>query len=149
MSDEDKGFEVVDKRTGAEPEEAPTQAEPTVEATEEVAEEEHEHVHGPGCDHDHDHDEEHDHEHEAPDAYTTITWMIGLLASQAWLAMGLQINPSTGKIEKDLEQAKVCIDCAMSLSDRISAHLDEASRKELRGMISDLQVNFVNQSKEG
>ena len=147
MSDEDKGFEVVDKRAaGTEPEEAPTQAEPSAEATEEAAVQE-EHVHGPDCDHDHEHDDEH--EHEAPDVYTTVTWMIGLLASHAWLAMGLQINPGTGKIEKDLEQAKVSIDCAMALSDRISAKLDEASRKELRGMISDLQVNFVNQSKEG
>ena len=87
-------------------------------------------------------------EERAPDVYTVALWAIGLLASAGWQSMGLQINPATGKAEKDLQHASVAIDCVTALSDRISRHLDESQRRELRGLVSDLQINFVNQSRE-
>jgi len=88
------------------------------------------------------------HEHaQAADVFTIVTWMIGVLASSAWQKMGLQVDPGTGTVEKDLEQARIAIDCVISLADRISARLGDSDKRELRGIVSDLQINFVNQSK--
>jgi hypothetical protein len=137
MSD-DKGYEVVDKRAAAEePQEPEAKPEPEVEAPAEPAEEPAEEA------------PEHEHNEEAhsADVHTVVTWMIGMLATSAWQTMGLQVDPASGKVVKDLEQAKLAIDCAMALADRITGHLDENGRRELRGIISDLQINFVNQSK--
>ena len=150
---EEKGFEIVDKRgtEAAEPleeetvspaaEETPAAEapvdevdEPGVQAAEEAPGEQAEEA--PPKE-----------EQRAADVYTIVLWMVGLLASAAWQAMGLQVNPATGKMEKDLQQASAAIDCITLLSDRISRHLDESQRREMRGLISDLQINFVNQSK--
>lgn len=138
---EDKGFEVVDKRkTGAEEEAEPAEEPEASEPTEEIP---------PTEEETRDH-EEHAREATKPaDVYTIITWMIGMLASSAWQTMGLQVAPGAHEIEKDLDQAKLAIDCVMALADRVSPHLDETGRRELRGVISDLQINFVNQSKDG
>jgi len=142
MSD-DKGYEVVDKRAAAEESKEPeaqeeTEVEAQAEAAEPTAAEE---PAGEAPEH------EHDEEAHAPDVYTVVTWMIGMLATSAWQTMGLQVDPASGKVVKELEQAKLAIDCAMALADRITGHLDENGRRELRGVISDLQINFVNQSK--
>ena len=154
MSDE-QGFEVVDKRkvraeeqpdgeteaVSEEQGEAEAQAEqaaeqPAVAETQAAAESE---TPEPDAG---------QHEHaQAADIFTIVTWMIGVLASSAWQKMGLQVDPGTGTVEKDLEQARIAIDCVISLADRISAHLDDSGRRELRGIVSDLQINFVNQNK--
>ncbi|MDO8682759.1 MAG: DUF1844 domain-containing protein [Armatimonadota bacterium] len=131
---EDKGFEVVDKRGSQEVENTPDEEPVSQTPLDEAAAEE------PQA--------EQKAEEQAPDVYAMAMWMIGIFASTAWQSMGLQVNPITGKVEKDLTQAKVAIDCAKSLSDHISSHLEESQRRELRGIIGDLQVNFVNQSKE-
>ena len=141
---EDKGFEIVDKR-GAKKERASRKKRAKKEAPAEPAVEEQPAAAQPEAPQP---EAEEKHEPRPVDVYTTVTWMVGMLASSAWLAMGLQINPGTGKIEKDLAQARTAIDCVMALADRVTPHLDEAQRREMRGLISDLQINFVNQSKE-
>jgi hypothetical protein len=142
---EDKGFDVVDKRKSKAKKAAEeTEAQPEVEEQETAAEAapaEEPVAQEPEA-------EEGKQGGPSADVYTVVTWMIGMLASSAWQTMGLQIDQSSGKIEKDLVQAKVAIDCVMALADRISAHMDESGKRELRGLISDLQLNFVNQSKE-
>jgi hypothetical protein len=140
---DDKGFEVVDKRTGESAEDAEPETEPKAEAQPEVAE-------TPTAEQHENETEESEHEHDhthSPDVYTMVTWMIGMLASSAWQTMGLQVDPTCGEIRKNLEEAKIAIDCVMALADRILPHTDESVRRELRGVISDLQLNFVNQSK--
>ncbi|MDO8588594.1 MAG: DUF1844 domain-containing protein [Armatimonadota bacterium] len=135
MSD-DQGFEVVDKRkVKAEeetesPEEAVSEQQESAEMTapEEPEAEEREQA-------------------GVADVYTVVTWMIEILATSAWQKLGLQVDPGSGKIEKDLDQARTAIDCVMALSDHISPHLDDTGRRELKGIVSDLQLNFVNQNK--
>ncbi len=80
------------------------------------------------------------------DVYGMIKWVLGLMASSAWQYMGLMPNPASGKIEKDMLQAKVAIDVAVFLGDKIANHLPEDERKNIRNLINDLQVNFVRHS---
>ena len=80
------------------------------------------------------------------DVYGLMKWVIGLMASAAWQYMGLMTNPSSGKIEKDLIQAKIAIDVVTFLGDKAASHLPEDERKNIRNLINDLQVNFVKHS---
>ena len=136
---EDKGFEVVDKRGSAKakqkrraPRKAPAQPkapqeEPTSQQTEETQEAPQE-------------------EPRAADAYSIAAFALEMLAGAAWRSMGIQVDPKSGKIEKDMDEARFAIDCVMALSDKLAPRLDETALREVRGLISNLQINFVNQS---
>ncbi len=71
---------------------------------------------------------------------------IDILNQGAWISLGLISDPSTGKIEADLSQAKVAIDSVAFLTDRVESELDDETRRELRSLVRDLHLNFVRQS---
>lgn len=88
---------------------------------------------------------------EAPmppmDVYSLLTTTIALLSNGAWGWMGLTPNPFTGAMEKDLPQAKVAIDTVAFLVDRVAPRLSDAEQRDLRNLLSNLRVNFVQQSQ--
>ena len=88
-------------------------------------------------------------ENALPDIYSVLMLFLGEMRSHAWLRMGLVANPVTGMSERDLPQAKVAIDTAVFLAGQIEGVLPPEERLPLRAMISDLQINFVEQSKRG
>jgi hypothetical protein len=70
-----------------------------------------------------------------------------MIAEQAWLQMGLRLAPGKKEPKKDLVQAKVAVDTVVFIADTLGPHIDEHDRQALRGLVSDLQVNFVKQSQ--
>ena len=80
------------------------------------------------------------------DIYSLLKYFIGLLGAQAWQWMGVIKNPMTGQVGKDLPQAKVAIDSISALITQIESKLDESEQREIRNMLSDLRINFVQQS---
>lgn len=82
------------------------------------------------------------------DVYSLIGSFIGMLGMQAWQWIGLVKNPSTGNIEKDLPQAKVAIDAIAALAKQLEGKMDASEEKELRELISNLQLNYVQQSNK-
>jgi hypothetical protein len=83
------------------------------------------------------------------DVYSLLKSFIGMLGMQAWQKMGLLMDPSTGKIEKDMAQAKVAIDSIAALANQLEGRVSESEQRELKAMLSDLQINFVRRSSEG
>lgn len=81
------------------------------------------------------------------DVYGVINICIALLAEQAWIHMGLHLNPSTKEVKKDLQQATLAIDCIQCLMDKTEDRLDENLTKELKNLLSNLRLNFVQQSQ--
>jgi hypothetical protein len=74
----------------------------------------------------------------------------GLFASEALQRMGLIADPATGKAVADLPQARVAIDFAAALIDVLDApdsSLPETVRRDLRRTLTDLRLNFVEQSR--
>lgn len=84
-----------------------------------------------------------------PDIYAVLLDFLGVIRSHAWFRMGLVVNPSTGKTERDMEQAKVAIDTAAFLVGQLERVVAPEERLPLRAFLSDLQMNFVEQSKRG
>lgn len=80
------------------------------------------------------------------DVYSLVKSFIGILGAHAWQWLGLVKNPVTGQLEKDLAQAKVAIDSIRALVQQIEGKLEPSEDRELKGMISDLQINYVQQS---
>ena len=81
-----------------------------------------------------------------PNVYAILQFVLGLLAEQAWELMGIRLAPGQKEQVKDLVQAKVAIDTIVFIADKLHPQVGEEERKALRGLISDLQINFVQQS---
>ena len=80
--------------------------------------------------------------------YTMLTVMVDQCAMVAWQKLGLQHDMSTGKLERDLEQAKVAIDLTAHLSSLLELKLDDEDRRQINTLVRDLRMNYVNQMKE-
>ena len=140
MSEDEEGYRIVDKRYSADSGDGQDGEEPAaevkeIEQNEETAVPEEESVQS-----------EQPEAQAVADVFSIAKWVIGIMAATAWQYMGLQVNPATGKVEKDLIQARIAVDTVVFLGDKIHPHLSEAERREIRSLISDLQVNFVQQS---
>ena len=81
------------------------------------------------------------------DIYQLIELFIMLLSEKAWRYIGLRVEPSTGKINKDLSKARVTIDCIISLVDKIEPSLDSKEIESLRRLITDLQLNYAERAR--
>jgi uncharacterized protein DUF1844 len=73
---------------------------------------------------------------------------INMLNEVAWMKMGLIPNLQ-GKIEKDLAQAKVAIDAVGDLVARLDPLVRDQDRRDMQVMLSNLRINFVQQSQKG
>lgn len=73
------------------------------------------------------------------------------LQSAAWYQMGKIISPVSGKIEKNLDEAKVSIDLLTMLQEKTKNNLSEEEKKIIDNTIFTLQMNYideVNQERE-
>lgn len=81
-----------------------------------------------------------------PNIYNELQFMAWALSQLAWQLMGLQLAPGSKEPIKDMAQAKLAIDTVAFLADKLHPHIGEEERKMLRGIVSDLQMNYVRQS---
>jgi hypothetical protein len=73
------------------------------------------------------------------------------LQSAAWYQLGKTVSPMSGKIERNLEEARVSIDLLTMLQEKTKGNLLEEERKILDNTVYTLQMNYVdelNQDKE-
>ena len=139
---EKKDYEVKDKRrvnpdgSLKEDAEAPP-AEPVVEEAAQTPGPANEEAEAPGA----------EAEIPVPNVFETLQFVTGLLAEQAWQFMGLRLPAGRKEPITDMAQAKVAIDTVIFIADKLHPHLDDEARKAIRGMISDLQLNFVQRNK--
>lgn len=77
--------------------------------------------------------------------YGILGYCIALLQAHAWQSMGLLPNPATRTIAKDMEQARTAIDSIAALMPLMEGRIPGAEMRQLRTMLSDLQMNFVSQ----
>ncbi len=82
-----------------------------------------------------------------PDVHSVLALFLQELRSLAWLRMGLVANPSTGQIERDLDQARTAINTVSFLAQQLDAVVAPEEKLPLKALVSDLQINFVEQSK--
>ncbi len=81
------------------------------------------------------------------DVFTVLRFCISQLAAAAWQKMGLQADPLTNEIHKDIEQARVAIDCTAALVEKLKPKLEGQELRDYESLLTDLRLNFLNQSK--
>ncbi len=84
---------------------------------------------------------------ESIDVFAALAIMAEQLAGMAWQRMGLQHDMITGKIERDLPQAKAAIDASAALAAILEPQLDEGDQRMMQNLIRDLRMNYVQQSQ--
>lgn len=83
-----------------------------------------------------------------PSVFDFILASVEQYSSLAWQRMGLQPDLLTGKIHRDLSEAKVAIDLTTHLASFIEPLLeDDEDKKRIHNLIRDLRLNYVEQSK--
>jgi hypothetical protein len=90
------------------------------------------HEHGPGC----------DHEHEGPEP-TPFLMLIGGLAGQAHVGLGLRPDPISKKSAKDLPTARQAIDLLAMLEEKTKGNLTPDESRLLGAVLADLRLAFV------
>ncbi|MGC8669264.1 MAG: DUF1844 domain-containing protein [Chthonomonadales bacterium] len=73
---------------------------------------------------------------------------IDILHQGAWISLGLIADPSTGKVEKDLDAARRAIDAVAFLADQAEPLMDDGGRRELKRIVADLRLNYVRQAQK-
>lgn len=63
----------------------------------------------------------------------------------AWQQLGKIKNPLTDKIERNLDQARYSIDILEMLRNKTKGNLSEDEQKFLNHVISELQLNYVDE----
>lgn len=77
----------------------------------------------------------------------SFSTLILSLASSAVMALGLEKNPQTDKVEKDLDVARFNIDMLKLLQDKTKNNLSKEEEQFLNSVVSDLQLKFVEAKK--
>ena len=78
---------------------------------------------------------------------SVLQFTMATLSQQAWCDLGLIASRSTGKVVPKLPEARLAIDALSALFPVISPRLDDSSRREMQTLISNLKLNYVEQSK--
>jgi hypothetical protein len=140
MSEEERGFEVVDRRrVGQERAEADPSAAAPPPADERAP---------AGADAE---------EAGAPDMAaegmpsqvtvgTVLRMSANLLHDAAWICMGLTPDPITGAVRRNLPEARRAIDALTDLTKYVEMDATPSEKRELEVMLSNLRLNFVQQS---
>lgn len=71
------------------------------------------------------------------------------LSQAAMQHMGKITNPLTGKIDRNLEQAKVTVDMLEMLKEKTEGNLVKDEEKLINGTLATLQLNYVDEAKKG
>ena len=65
-----------------------------------------------------------------------------------WQQLGKVAHPVSGKIEKDVAQAKHSIDILIMLREKTEGNLADEEKKALNEIIANLQLNYLDEKKK-
>ena len=73
---------------------------------------------------------------------------VAILGQSAMMQLGKIMNPATGKLEKDLIQAKFTIDVLGILEEKTKGNLTKEESELLKSTLTNLRLNYVEEVKE-
>ena len=69
-----------------------------------------------------------------------------MYAEQAWIHMGVRMDPSKQKAEQNLPLAKVAVDTVAFLVEQLEPDLTPEEKRELDQLVANLRINYVQRS---
>ena len=71
--------------------------------------------------------------------------LVAMFQTLALQQLGKLINPITGKLERDLHQARITIDMLQMLQVKTAGNLDGNEKRLLDAVVMELQMNYVDE----
>jgi len=71
--------------------------------------------------------------------------LVAMFQTAAMQQMGKLINPATGKVERDMEQARFSIDILGMLQEKTKGNLTDEERRFLDHVLFELRLNYVDE----
>jgi hypothetical protein len=75
--------------------------------------------------------------------------LVMIFKSAAMQQMGKVVNPLTGKVERNLEQARFSIDTIAMLKDKTRGNVTADLEKLMDSVLLELRMNFVEETRVG
>jgi hypothetical protein len=87
-------------------------------------------------------------EGERPDinVHSLLRMTVGMFIEQAWIHLGLRMDPNKNKVEQNLPHAKTAIDIVEFMIQKLGPDLDEGEKRELDLMLANLRMNYVQRA---
>lgn len=82
---------------------------------------------------------------DAPKMNELFLSLVFSLQSAAWSQLGKVASPVTGKIDRDLAQAKLSIDLLVMLQEKTKGNLSSEELRLLNSTVYNLQMNYVDE----
>ena len=73
--------------------------------------------------------------------------LVAMFQTLALQQLGKLINPISGTMERDLQQARVTIDMLLMLQEKTAGNLTARERALIGGIVTELQLNYVDELK--
>lgn len=74
--------------------------------------------------------------------------IIMMLASACWQQLGKVPNPLSGKIERQIDHAKLTIDMLIMIKEKTAGNLTDEEEKILLTTLADLELNYSDEVKK-
>lgn len=78
--------------------------------------------------------------------YGLLRMSIGMYAEQAWIHMGVRMDPSKQRTEQNLPLAKVAVDTVAFLVEQLQPDLTPEEKREVDQLVANLRINYVQRS---
>lgn len=82
------------------------------------------------------------------DVTALVKSLVPMMAGQAFIFMGRVDNPLQGGRTRDLMQARLAVDCAVALFEKVEPLLAPEDRTQMRQLVSELQMQYVQARNE-
>ena len=92
--------------------------------------------------------ENHPDQDESRKAYL-FQHLIAMFQTLALQQLGKLVNPISGELERDLQQAKITIDMIVMIQEKTAGNLSDDEKRILDSVLMDLQMNYVDEINRG
>jgi len=73
--------------------------------------------------------------------------LLAMFQALALQQLGKLLNPISGKVERDLQQAKITIDMIGMIQNKTEGNLTDSEQTMIENILLDLRMNYVDESK--
>jgi hypothetical protein len=74
--------------------------------------------------------------------------LVLMLQNSTMIHLGKVSNPVSGKVERNLKQAKMTIDMLEMIKEKTKGNLESDEEKFLNNILADLQLNYVAETEK-
>lgn len=76
-----------------------------------------------------------------------FTHLVAMFETLALQQLGKLVNPITGKVERDLRQARITVDMLAMIREKTAGNLSPEETRLLAAVVTELQMNYLDESK--